>query len=75
MLSCSQGLASLAADPKDPVTANKVSLLISEVLDLANRVLPPNHAVRVQVRMSSLASPGRPADFRSLCRPCRSSSP
>ncbi|BGP33786.1 hypothetical protein JCM10296v2_005591 [Rhodotorula toruloides] len=42
------GLASLAADPKDPVTANKVSLLISEVLDLANRVLPPNHAVRVQ---------------------------
>ncbi|EGU12160.1 hypothetical protein RTG_01774 [Rhodotorula toruloides ATCC 204091] len=38
------GLASLAADPKDPVTANKVSLLISEVLDLANRVLPPNHA-------------------------------
>ncbi|GEM10208.1 cytosolic regulator Pianissimo [Rhodotorula toruloides] len=42
------GLASLAADPKDPVTANKVSLLISEVLDLANSVLPPNHAVRVQ---------------------------
>jgi len=44
----SQALASLAADPKDPSTATKVSLLIGEILSLANRVLPASHAVRVQ---------------------------
>ncbi|GAA6031289.1 hypothetical protein JCM8097_005586 [Rhodosporidiobolus ruineniae] len=43
-----EALASLAADPKDPVTAQKVSLLIAEVLALGNRVLPPQHAVRLQ---------------------------
>ncbi|GAA5935683.1 hypothetical protein JCM3775_003381 [Rhodotorula graminis] len=43
-----EALASLAADPKDPSTATKVSLLIGEILSLANRVLPASHAVRVQ---------------------------
>ncbi|BGP49997.1 hypothetical protein JCM10450v2_005902 [Rhodotorula kratochvilovae] len=43
-----EALASLAADPKDPSTAAKVSLLIGEILTLSNRVLPPAHAVRVQ---------------------------
>ncbi|GAA6053956.1 hypothetical protein JCM3770_004640 [Rhodotorula araucariae] len=43
-----EALASLAADPKDPSTACKVSLLIGEILTLSNRVLPPSHAVRVQ---------------------------
>ncbi|TNY18128.1 Rapamycin-insensitive companion of mTOR, N-term-domain-containing protein [Rhodotorula diobovata] len=43
-----EALASLAADPKDPSTASKVSLLIGEILTLANRVLPASHAVRVQ---------------------------
>lgn len=52
-----QALASLAAEREDPSTACKVSLLIGEVLDLANRVLPPAHATRVQVRV--LRSPLR----------------
>ncbi|GAA6003547.1 TORC2 complex subunit TSC11 [Rhodotorula paludigena] len=43
-----EALASLAAEREDPSTACKVSLLIGEVLDLANRVLPPAHATRVQ---------------------------
>ncbi|GAA5842816.1 hypothetical protein JCM11251_001496 [Rhodosporidiobolus azoricus] len=43
-----EALTSLAADPKDPVAGNKVSLLISELLSLGNRVLPPQHAVRLQ---------------------------
>ncbi|GJN92824.1 hypothetical protein Rhopal_005862-T1 [Rhodotorula paludigena] len=46
-----EALASLAAEREDPSTACKVSLLIGEVLDLANRVLPPAHATRVQVRV------------------------
>jgi hypothetical protein len=56
-----EALASLAADPKDDsVTAKKTSLLIAEILELGNRVLPPQHAVRLQVRsrpraLSSLA--------------------
>ncbi|GAA5909150.1 hypothetical protein JCM6882_001203 [Rhodosporidiobolus microsporus] len=43
-----EALTSLAADPKDPVAGKKVSLLISELLELGNRVLPPQHAVRLQ---------------------------
>ncbi|GAA5975076.1 hypothetical protein JCM11641_000022 [Rhodosporidiobolus odoratus] len=43
-----EALTSLAADPKDPATATKVFLLISEILELGNRVLPPQHSVRLQ---------------------------
>ncbi|GAA5853920.1 hypothetical protein JCM9279_007602 [Rhodotorula babjevae] len=50
-----EALASLAADPKDPSTATKVSLLIGEILSLANRVLPASHAVRVQALPSLFA--------------------
>ncbi|BGP18107.1 hypothetical protein JCM10213v2_006158 [Rhodosporidiobolus nylandii] len=53
-----EALASLAAEPKDPTTAKKVSLLIAEILELGNRVLPPQHAVRLQAlpRLFALTS-------------------
>ncbi|GAA6004172.1 hypothetical protein JCM10207_002465 [Rhodosporidiobolus poonsookiae] len=59
-------LAALAAAPKDPVTAKKVSLLISEVLDLGNRVLPPQHALRLQAlpKLFALTSSFETSDAR-----------
>ncbi|BGP56841.1 hypothetical protein JCM8202v2_004472 [Rhodotorula sphaerocarpa] len=41
-------LSALATDPQDPSTAAKVSQLIALVLDVAGRVLPPHHAMRIQ---------------------------
>ncbi|GAA5917264.1 hypothetical protein JCM5296_000314 [Sporobolomyces johnsonii] len=61
-----EGLAELAADPKDQSTARKVSLLIGEVLDLASRVLPSVHAARVQAlpKLFALASSFDTSDQR-----------
>ncbi|SCV73876.1 BQ2448_6306 [Microbotryum intermedium] len=59
-------LVSVAADPRDATTARKISLLISEILALSNRVLPLSHAVRVQSlpRLFSLASSFDTSDER-----------
>ncbi|SDA01470.1 BZ3500_MvSof-1268-A1-R1_Chr10-1g02698 [Microbotryum saponariae] len=59
-------LVSVAADPRDATTTRKISLLISEILALSNRVLPLSHAVRVQSlpRLFSLASSFDTSDER-----------
>ncbi|GAA5864925.1 hypothetical protein JCM8547_004239 [Rhodosporidiobolus lusitaniae] len=61
-----EALASLAAAPKDPTTSKKVSLLIAEILELGNRVLPPQHAVRLQAlpRLFALTSSFDTSDAR-----------
>ncbi|KAK4048462.1 hypothetical protein OIO90_005793 [Microbotryomycetes sp. JL221] len=43
-----QGLVALATKTTEPVAARSVSLLISEVLHLANKVLPLNNAAHAQ---------------------------
>ncbi|KAM0790272.1 hypothetical protein ACM66B_005576 [Microbotryomycetes sp. NB124-2] len=43
-----EGLAVLATKTRDAIPAKAVSLLIGEVLQLANRVLPLDHAARAQ---------------------------
>lgn len=53
---CPQALIAVAAQPKDPATAKKVTVLIGEVLQLANRVLPPVYATRVQVSTRHFSS-------------------
>ncbi|KAM0751148.1 hypothetical protein T439DRAFT_374032 [Meredithblackwellia eburnea MCA 4105] len=59
-------LASVASDPKDSRTAKRVSALIAQVLQLGNRVLPPNHASRVQAlpKLFSLTSSFDTSDAR-----------
>lgn len=47
----------------DDKTARKTSLLIAEVLELGNRVLPPVHAVRLQVRRGSYLSTSSPSEL------------
>lgn len=44
-----KALVSVAADSKDATTSKKVSLLMGEILQLANRVLPLSYAARAQV--------------------------
>lgn len=44
-----QALASIAALTQEKVAADKVSLLISEILQLANRILPVQYAAHAQV--------------------------
>lgn len=44
-----QALVSVAADSKDATTSKKVSLLMGEILQLANRVLPLSYAAHAQV--------------------------
>lgn len=56
-----QTLAEVASEEDDPEMRRKVAFLISEVLQLANRVLPPAYATQVQVS--------------ALCPSDRSSSP
>ncbi|KAK4705182.1 rapamycin-insensitive companion of mTOR, partial [Phenoliferia sp. Uapishka_3] len=59
-------LIAVAAQPKDTSTAKKVTVLIGQVLQLANRVLPPAWATRVQAlpRLFSLASSFDTSDAR-----------
>ena len=49
MVAPRQALVSVAADSKDATTSKKVSLLMGEILQLANRVLPLSYAAHAQV--------------------------
>ena len=49
-----QTLAAVASEETDAVMRRKVAYLISEVLQLANRVLPPAYATQVQVSTALL---------------------
>lgn len=49
-----QALSTLATDPQATSTSKKVSRLIGIVLEVAQRVLPPMHAMRVQVRRAAV---------------------
>lgn len=51
-----QALASIAATSQEKAAANKVALLISEILQLANRILPVKYAAHAQVCGRVLAS-------------------
>lgn len=42
-------MVAVAEDPRDPISVRKVALLIGEILQLSNRVLPVSYATRVQV--------------------------
>lgn len=44
----------VAEDPRDLISVRKVALLIGEILQLSNRVLPVSYATRVQVSHLSL---------------------
>ena len=46
-----QALASIASLPQEKAAADKVSLLMSEILQLANRILPAQYAAHAQVNV------------------------
>ncbi|KAL8290440.1 hypothetical protein RQP46_002698 [Phenoliferia psychrophenolica] len=59
-------LIAVAAQPTDAATSKKVTVLIGEVLQLANRVLPPAYSTRVQSlpKLFALASSFDTSDER-----------